>query len=331
MIDVFTHILPPEYNRRLKQEFERSEDKELAEFFTAALAQDPGLSSLDKRLEDMEEYGPDYKQVLTLSAPALEEIVEPNVAAELARLANDEMADLVAAHPDRFVGFAAALPMNDTEAAVAELDYAVQERGALGTQIGSTIQGRAIDSPDVEPVLVRLAELDRALWIHPARSFRAADYVDEDRSKYFLFVSFGWPYDTTLAMARLVYSGLMERLPNLTVIGHHGGGMIPFFYARAANVTNISRVGGIEKAAAASPVDYFRRMYVDTVLEHNKAALAAVLDFFGPEHVLFGSDYGFNHDPRPEAKTVEALDLSPEDRELVFEGNARRILRLAND
>jgi len=327
MIDVFTHILPPEYRRRLFVELERFEDPGLARFFTAALAQDQRLWDIPERLSDMEAIGPGYRQVLTLPAPALEDFAKPDVGAELARLATDELADLVAEHPGRFIGFAAQLPMNDTDAALGALDYAVQERGALGIQLGSNIQGRALDAPDFQPVLERVAELGRTIWLHPARGIRTPDYVDEEQSRYALFASFGWPYDTTLALARLVYSGLMERLPGLKVIAHHGGGLVPFYYDRVVSFNRLATMGSAEGTLRHPPLEYFKRFYVDTVGDVT-STLAGVLDFFGPEHVLFATDYGFLHEPAAQASVVDAINLSDHDRELVFEGNARRILGL---
>lgn len=324
---MFTHILPPTYRRRLLAEFASYHDEPWAAFYSAALAQDPGLWELETRLAEMADVGADYRQVISLSAPGIEEFAAPQLGAELAHIANDEMADLVAANPDRFVGFAAQLPMNDIDLALCELEYAVEQRGALGIQLGSNILKRPIDHPEFEPVIAKIAELDRAIWLHPARDLNTPDYAGEDTSQYILFVSLGWPYDTSLAMARLVYSGTMERYPALKVIAHHGGGMVPYFFGRLASVAALA---GSNRSLTLPPLDYFRRFYVDTVMDGNRSALRACLDFFGADHLLFGTDYGFKHDPRSDSADIDALALSADDRALIFENNARRILVLQN-
>src|SRR6266508_2112698 len=129
----------------------------------------------------------------------------PPVAAELARLANDELAELCTAHPDRFMGFAASLAMNDPDAAVREAQRATKDLGALGVQIFTNVNGVALDEPRFAPLFAAMAELDRPIWVHPARASAHPDYLTEDRSKYELWWVFGWPYETAIFMSRLIF------------------------------------------------------------------------------------------------------------------------------
>ena len=167
---------------------------------------DPVLTDLDARWRKIEPYG-DYAQVLVLAVPPLEEAGPPEVSAEFARIANDEMAELVQRFPDRFAGSAAALPLSDVELALRELDRALTQLGALGAQLHTNVLGLALDDPRFEPLFTRLEDAGRAVWLHPTRSAAWADYPAESRSDFGLWWSLGWPYETAAALARLVYSG----------------------------------------------------------------------------------------------------------------------------
>src|SRR5690348_13696222 len=223
-VDAFAHILPRGYLDRLEMLLETSIPAERLRYYREGVFRfDKSLTDLDARWRAIEPFG-DYAQVLVLAVPPLEEVGPPRASAEFARLANDEMAALVAKHPDRFVGFAAALPLNDVEASMVELDRACGELGALGAQVFSNVGGIALDDPRFEPLFARVEELGRAIWLHPTRSETFADYTAERLSDYGLWWSLGWPYETAAALSRLVYSGLMERHPELKVIAHHGAG-----------------------------------------------------------------------------------------------------------
>ena len=233
-IDAFAHILPRAYLSRLERQLEHTMAPSQLDYYREGVFSfDPVLTDLDARWRKIEPYG-DYAQVLVLAVPPLEEVGPPKVAAELARLANDEMAELVQRFPEHFAGFAAALPLSDVELALRELDRTLTQLGALGVQLYTNVLGSALDDARFEPLLGRLEEAGRAVWLHPTRSAAWADYPAESRSDFGLWWSLGWPYETAAALARLVYSGHMERHPRQLVIAHHGGGMVPHFSARLA-------------------------------------------------------------------------------------------------
>lgn len=169
-----------------------------------------------------------------LAVPPLEEVDPPQAACELARRANDEMADLVRRFPERFTGFAAALPLGDVEASLTEIDHAVGELGALGVQLLTNVRGAPLDHRRFDPILARMEALDRMVWLHPTRSAAWPDYATERGSDFGIWWSLGWPYETAAALSRLVYSDQMDRHPRLRVIADHGGGMVPHFSARLA-------------------------------------------------------------------------------------------------
>ncbi|HEV2237725.1 MAG TPA: amidohydrolase family protein [Ktedonobacterales bacterium] len=327
-IDAFAHILPRAYLERLERQLEQSmAPGRLAYYREGVFTFDPVLTDLDARWRAIEPFG-DYAQVLVLAVPPLEEVGPPAVAAELARLANDEMAALVRQYPDRFVGFAAALPLSDVDAAMRELERALTELGALGAQIYTNVLGVPLDDPRYEPLFTRLEAAGRAVWLHPTRSAAWADYPTESASNYGLWWSIGWPYETAAALARLVYSGHMERHPRQVVIAHHGGGMVPHFSARLAMGPGYRQV---KDTLPRPPLDYFRQFHVDTALFGAPHAVRCVLDFFGPRQVLFGTDMplGPAHAVTATMADIDAAGLAADDLAAVYAGNAVRLLGLA--
>lgn len=327
-IDAFAHILPRPYLERLERHLESSlSPARLRYYREGVFGFSDLLTDLDARFRAMDRFG-DYAQVLVLAVPPLEEVGPPDVAADFARLANDEMAELVARHRDRFIGFAAALPLNDVEASVRELDRACTELGALGAQLFTNVLGTPLDDARFDPLHARFEELDCVAWLHPTRDANFADYRSESASDYGLWWSIGWPYETAAALGRLVYSGLMERHPRLKLIAHHGAGMVPHFAARLAMGPGYRQV---KDSLPRPPLEYFKRFYADTALFGAPHAVRCVVDFFGPDHVLFGTDTPLGPPDCVEAtmRDIDASDLAESDRAAVYALNASGLLGLA--
>jgi predicted TIM-barrel fold metal-dependent hydrolase len=224
-LDAYAHIFPPAYFERMK-----------------ALARDSGaikrwlnvpvLYDLQARLDMMERF-PGYQQVLTLSNPPVEFIAGPDASPALARLANEGMAEIRDRHPDKFPAFVASLPMNNMPAALEEMEYAITKLGARGVQVFTNVNGRPLDEPEFWPIFEQAVKRhDVPVWMHPARGANVPDYASETKSKFEIWWTFGWPYETSAAMTRMVFSGFFDRLPTLRVITHHMGAMIPFFDGR---------------------------------------------------------------------------------------------------
>ncbi|MBR9763381.1 MAG: amidohydrolase [Rhodobacteraceae bacterium] len=323
IIDIFTHIYPPGYFDALAK-FTRISPR-----MTAI----PALSDLDARFRDMDVLE-DYRQVIALPHPVAEEVTStPGDAAELCRLGNDALAALSAAHPDRFPAWVAGVSMLDIEAAVAEIDRAVG-MGARGIQVYTNILGRPLDEPAFDPVFAAMARHDLPIWLHPARTAEMTDYAAESRSRYEMWWCYGWPYETTVALSRLVLSGIYDRYPGLKIIAHHYGGMIPFSDGRMGPGMDFlgSRTPDEDYSQVLSSLkrphlDYFRDIYADTALFGGRSGLHAGLDFFGVGQTVFGTDAPF----APIRETYDALDslnLSPTDRDRILSGNAMRLLKL---
>jgi uncharacterized protein len=330
MIDAYAHIVPPRYLERVERLLTTWQPSDRVKLYRSWLREDEVLGSLDARWRLLDRF-PDYRQVLVLGVFPTHELGDPGTSLDFARAVNDELADLVRDHPDRFAGFAAELPLNDVDASLEELDRAVHDLGALGAQIQTNIHGLPLDDARFEPLFARLEELDRAAWLHPTRSAIWPDYLTERESRYGIWWSLGWPYETAAAMARLVYAGHMERYPGLKVITHHGGGMIPHFSGRLDAVQTDDQQEVFEQVFRRPALDYFRMFYADTAFFGASHGVRSTIEFFGADHVLFGTDMPLGG---PEVipdtvADVRAVGLSREDEQKVMQGNAERVLGLA--
>ncbi len=328
-IDAFAHILPPAYAQRMEALSTGAGVSKRILGYQPWIHEDPALIDLDARWRTMDPFG-DYRQILTLAVPPLEELGDAALALDLARAANDELAGLVGRHPDRFAGFTAALPMNDPQAAAAELDRSMSQLGALGAQLHTNVSGAPLDQPRFEAIFDVVTSHDGMLWLHPTRSPIWADYPVEDQSRYGIWWSLGWPYETSVAMARLVYSGCFDRHPDLKIITHHAGAMIPHFAGRLASPIEDPERDAIMSSLKADPMDYFRNFYADTAMFGATHAVRCAVEFFGADHVLFGTDMPLGG-PTVVGDTIadiEALGLSDSDTAAILGGNAGRLLHL---
>lgn len=334
-IDIFNHVMPPRYLELVKA---HSKEPGIVKRMSSLRM----LWDIEHRVEMLRTRFPDVRQVLTLGLPAPELIGDPDLSPGFARVANDGMAEMVRSYPDQFPAFVASLPMNNVTAAIAEMDRAIDELGARGIQIISSVAGRPLDDPEFYPVFERATlHHDVPVWMHPARPASRADYPGENKSKYEIWQVLGWPFETSVAMARMVFSGLLQKLPTLRIITHHCGGMIPYFAGRAetlwAQLGSRSADGDeadVLKRLEKPPIDYFRMFYGDTVLGGASAPLACGLAFFGADRVVFASDCPFDPEGGPMfiregIASIEALGLSEEDKGKIYLGNALRLLKLS--
>lgn len=332
MIDAFAHVLPPQY---LKERNERAGDKFTSQYKRYSTAV-PALSDLDVRFRVMDQF-PEVVQVLTIAGPNVESITEPKDAVELARIANDEMAELVAKHPDRFATAVACLPMSDVGAALKEADRAIHELRFRGVEIFTDINGKPVDAPEFMPLYEMMESYNLPILLHPRRTDTTPDYAGETRSKYLVYTNFGWPYATSVAMARIAFSVFVQ-YPKLKVLTHHGGGMIPFFHKRVEFSWDLheTRMGYRYdgQPLVEGPLDYYRMFYCDTVLQGNTPALMCAYHFFGAGHMLFGTDAPYDSRMgekvyRETIAAVSAMDISEADKKKIFEENARELFRLS--
>ena len=332
-IDVFNHIFPQPFFERLQQvAVNRGAIKRWLHI--------PFLYDLDVRFRMLEEFGDDYRQILSLSAPPIESInPDPQITLDLARLANDTQAELVRKHSDRFHGFIASLPLNDPDASVIELERGVTELDALGVQVFSNVNGLPLDDERFFPLFEAAHRLQRPVLLHPARGAKFADYPGEEKSKYEIWWTFGWPYETSAAMQRLIFSRLFDRLPGIRIVAHHLGAMVPYFEGRVG--FGLDQLGArtadedyeaLRRSLPRRPIDYFKMFWADTAVFGSRPATICGLSFFGTDQVVFASDAPFDPEGGPmyireTIKVIDGLDISGADRRKIYQTNAERLFR----
>jgi aminocarboxymuconate-semialdehyde decarboxylase len=331
MLDIFTHFMPKAFLDRLGELIPGHP-------VLAAFPRIRTLWDVDARHALLDEFD-GLQQVLSLANPPIELIAPPDRTPQIARMANDALAEICDRHRDRFPAFVASLPMNNVEAALVEIDRAIGI-GARGVQVFTNVAGEPLSLNKYRPIFRRMAEHDLPVWVHPMRGAQFADYASETASENEIWFSFGWPYETTACMTRLIYSGLFDELPALKIISHHMGGMIPFFAGKIDLGFRQIFFGTPERNPAAEeaglkqhPRRYYEMLYADTALNGEVAATRCGHAFFKTAHCLFATDAPFCAEQGrgligKTIAAVNALEISAAERARIFSGNARELMKL---
>jgi aminocarboxymuconate-semialdehyde decarboxylase len=319
VIDVFCHIIPPRYLTALENTAAAGKIPPLSDVFLMEL-QVPAISDVAARFKLMDNY-PEVREVLTITGPFLEAMAKPEDAVTLAKLVNDEIAELVAKYPDRFAAGVAFLPYNDMEATLGEIDRTIKELKLRGIEIGTDVNGKPLDSPEFMPIYEKMERYNLPIFIHPSKNSFAPDYPGET-PKYNLFGTLGWPHSTSMAMMRLVHSGVLEKYPGLKFITHHAGGTVPYLAKRIEL--------GDPHQLPKSLLDYLRLFYNDTAVQGNIPNLMCAHAFFGADHLLFGTDFPFgdNQIVAVTLRSVEEMSIPSNEKKKILEDNARKLLLL---
>jgi aminocarboxymuconate-semialdehyde decarboxylase len=274
------------------------------------------MTDVSRRLEDMDRVGIDT-EVLSLSTPNVY-FVEGAAQTEVARMVNDAYADLVAKHPGRFLAFAS-IPMDDPDAALRELERALDELRMQGVVLLSNIRGRALADPVYRPFFAEADRRRACVFVHPM-----IPVASEPFTEYVLGPIVGFPFDTTLAIARLCYAGVFKELPSIRWIVAHAGGAIPYLMERMDS-------GWRDFAESRANIDeppssYLKRLYYDTVTfsQHN---LRLLRDLVGADHMVMGSDYPHLLGSIDKAvSSIDAMDAAADEKERINSGTALSIL-----
>lgn len=250
------------------------------------------------------------------------------------------MAELCQKHHERFPGFIGTAPMNNPDACVEECRRAIEDLGAVGMQIFTNIAGDPVDLAEYEPFFEYMSKTGKPVWLHPARGANFSDYKNEEKSEYEIWWTFGWPYETSAAMARMVFSGFFDRFEGLKVITHHAGGMIPYFEGRVgpgwdqmgARTTDRD-LAAVRKSLKRPHLEYFKEFYADTATFGSSRAIEHAIDFFGEDRVLFASDAPFDPEGGPmyireTIRIIEEMEISDTLRRKLFQDNAVNLLGL---
>lgn len=278
----------------------------------------PGHRDIEHRHRVLEDAGVDT-QVLTLTSPGTH-VEAPAQAAAWARLVNDALAAIAYSRPERFTALAT-LPLNDPKASAAELERACASLGLRGAMLFSNVNGVALSDERYWPLYEKADKLGAVLYIHPIHPVGV-----EAMTEYWLMPLVGFPFDTTLAAAKLVYSGVMERFPRITWVLAHLGGAIPYLAERLDRGFRAFR--DCRQHITRPPSEYLKRCYYDTV-NFDPAALRLAIEFAGVDHLLAGSDYPHQIGSlRLMRESVEGLAIPESDKTAILGGNAERLLGL---
>jgi len=273
---------------------------------------------LEDRLRAMDRCGVDM-QVLTLTTPGVERET-PERGMRLAELANDGFRGIIEKYPDHFTALAT-LPLQDPEAAVAELERAVMECGLRGAMLMSNVDGAPLDSERFLPVFEKAVKLDVPLYIHPTSPINHIAMDD-----YRLVPILGFGVDTTLAVLRLVFSGVMKRLPRLKLAASHLGGVFP--YLRGRIEVGFNAYPECKIRISEPPSRYLKRVWMDSICYDGDVFMSAYA-FSGAEKIMLGSDFPHQiGDLEHAVERIMSLDIGDGEKEKILGGNAAKLLKL---
>ncbi len=286
------------------------------------------LADLDTlRLQDMDTSGIDLQVISDIGSAVAPRPGDEGV--QLAREANDQLAEACAVHPDRFAGFAT-LPMTKPEAAADELERVVRSLGLKGAMIFGTTNGRFLDDPAFLPVLERAAALSVPIYLHPTlppASVREAYYTGLDPAVGLVLATSGWGWHSEVGLhaLRLIVAGVFDRLPTLQIIIGHMGEMIPFMLARINDILTPM----VKQLQQPVPAYFLRNFHITTSGFFTDPPLLLAMQVMGADRILFAVDYPLSTNEQGRA-FLDHASVSPADKEKISHLNAERLLRLAH-
>jgi predicted TIM-barrel fold metal-dependent hydrolase len=314
IIDGFSHILPKTFAEDLSQAHPTEELRELASFGY--------FGEVENRVRLLDKYSID-RQVLTLARPSIWLKLPKDIVMRMTQSANDAVAEIAKQFPDRFIPVGT-LPV-PSEDSISEFDRCVEDLGMAGIQIFANVDGKTLDDPEFRVFFEKADKTGVPVWIHP-------QLWKEWSTDFVLDKIFGWLFDTSLAMSRLVFSGIMEQYPNLKLITHHMGAMIPHFSERIKGFYEAGIFPRVKFAPLSKdPLEYFRRFYADTVLNGSVHAFACGFKFFGPDQIVFATDYPFGPEKgetwlKGALHQIDAADLAPPERDKILGANLKALI-----
>ncbi len=330
-IDAYTHFFPKKFFDKMLEV--AGQYKDMGKRVRAI----PPLFDLDARKRIIDTHK-DYQQVIAYPQPPIEKLAKtPQQIDEYLRLINDGFAELCAKESRYFPAWIAQVCLDAPDAGVGEAERALK-MGALGVQIYTNVAGKPLDRPQYRPFWKKMNELGKPIWLHPARGAEVPDYIDEKKSLYEIWWTFGWSYETATAMMRLVYSKIMDDYPNLKIITHHFGGIVPMLEGRIGPGNDVmgSRTTdedyvALRKSLKKRPLDYFKQdFYADTAVFGGAPATKCGLEFFPIDKILFASDCPFDPEngamyPRETLRILDELKLDNATSDKIFYKNLEAV------
>lgn len=295
--------------------------------FNAAIKQLPyPIPNADPevRLGYMEKYGIDM-QALSQTGSVLIGF-DAGDSAEICRRSNTDNYALVKAYPKKFINICF-FSLLDMKSAMDELNRAINELDCRGVTVCTNQQGRGLDSPEFFPFYEKLVEHDLPFFMHPTH-WESYPLVDMDEGWRMMQI-FGWPFDTTQAIWRLLFGGVMDRFPTMKIVSHHLGAMLPFFIDRVEKNINVFLAHKLKRPLS----EYWKNLYADTAVDGTAAALPCGYAFFGPDRMMFGTDYPFGPAAgedfvRSNLAAVQAMHIPADEKKKILGENAMKILKI---
>jgi aminocarboxymuconate-semialdehyde decarboxylase len=278
----------------------------------------PKMQSIAQRLADMDRMGVDI-QAMSVAPYQMSYWAEPDVGRTVARTINDDLAEVAAGTPDRFVPLGT-VPLQDTTAAVEELQRCVDDLGFKGLEIATHVEGEELSSPRLRPFWAKVEERDIAVFIHPVGHTHP-----ERLNHHYLLNIVGHPLESTLAVSNLIFGGVLEDHPELKIVVAHGGGYLAAYPARMDHAYRARE--DVRDGVPLPPGEYLRRLHFDTMV-FEPDQLRFLIDRYGAEHVLLGTDYPYDMGEDDPVGLVERAKLDDSQRDLICGGNAARLLGL---
>jgi uncharacterized protein len=327
-IDAYTHFVPEKFFTKLVDSGYPDIGMRIRNI--------PSIHDLDVRKKVVDQFR-DYAQILSYPMPPIELFAKGAEIEEMCKVINEGFGDICARNADHFPGWVAEAPIGAPDAGARECERAIKA-GALGVQIHTNIAGKPLDDPTFEPFFATMNKLGKPVWMHPARAANFPDYLTEKKSKYEIWWTLGWSYETAAAMVRLVYSGIMDKYPNLKIITHHFGGIVPMLEGRLGPGndqlgarTSDEDLSLVLKRLKKRPLDYFKHsFYADTAVFGGVAATHAGLAFYDPDKIVFASDCPFDPEKgtmytRETLRIIEGIDMPAAQKEKIWHGNLEAI------
>ena len=320
-IDFHNHFFPRSYIQELRSRIgfprvgkDSKGDEQLFQFEGMKIPITETMFDFSKRLFVMDQAGIDM-QVLSLTVPGVER-VEPDLGKRLARETNNELSEIVSNHEDRFAGIAS-LPLQDPEAALEEFDRAIKSLSLNAVEVYSNVNGEPLDSPKFWPVFERADKLDVPVFLHPTIPAATTGMVDYD-----LVEAIGFVNDTTVALTRLILSGMLEKNRKLKIVVGHLGGTFPYLIGRLDEQYSITPEAQVN--VSKPPSKYLNRFYFDTTTNLPECVEFGV-SLIGPDSLVMGSDYPIW--PIEHAlRTIEKARIPESAKSQIFSRTAQKLL-----
>lgn len=297
-LDVFAHVLPTNLLKNIKQDVPSIIEDNL-------FLQIPSLTDLELRHQNFPQ---DVKQIISNVNLNPEDYFDAEKSAQMCWDTNEEMLQLQKDNADIFESVVAMIPMNNLDEAIKIIREVSQNLSLIGIQVFTRALGKSIADPEFEEVFKTAAELKVPIWLHPVFDERKPDNN----------LTFSWEYELTQAMYQIVTADYFEKYPDLKIIVHHAGAMVPFFAGRI-------------KYTLPKYYEDFKKFYVDTAILGNPKALELAMDFYGTDHLVFGTDAPFAVMPNGATKeithAIDEMDISDAQRNAIYHNNFINLLK----